>query len=87
MCSLLHFRAPNRADPHRIGAVLYQHRNLHHQDQGAEECRRKQAMKTLYVDSDDEVVAVGSRGGAPGTLSESGACWQVGVALFKVPGI
>ena len=45
-------------------------------------------MKTLYVDSDDEVVAVGSRGGsrggAPGTLSESGACWQVGVALFKL---
>jgi len=38
-------RQPNRAHPHRIGLVFYQHKNLHHPLHGMEEFQRKRAIR------------------------------------------
>lgn len=38
-------KEPNRASPHRIGLVFYQHKNLHHPGHGAEEFQRKRAIR------------------------------------------
>jgi len=36
---------PNREEPHRIGLVFYQHKNLHHPSHGAGEFQRKRAIR------------------------------------------
>merc|ERR1719430_1662005 len=36
---------PNREEPHRIGIVFYQHKNLHHPSHGAGEFQRKWAIR------------------------------------------
>jgi len=36
---------PNRQEPHRIGLVFYQHKNLHHPGHGAGEFQRKRAIR------------------------------------------
>merc|ERR1719341_490747 len=38
-------RQPNREEPHRIGLVFYQHKNLHHPSHGAGEFQRKRAIR------------------------------------------
>ena len=38
-------KQPNRAHPHRIGLVWYQHKNLHHPSHGVEEYQRKRAIR------------------------------------------
>ena len=38
-------KRPNRAHPHRIGLVFYQHKNLHHPTHGVEEFQRKRAIR------------------------------------------
>ena len=38
-------KQPNRAHPHRIGLVFYQHKNLHHPLHGMEEFQRKRAIR------------------------------------------
>eukprot|EP00092_Neocalanus_flemingeri_P033641 GFUD01036572.1.p1 GENE.GFUD01036572.1~~GFUD01036572.1.p1 ORF type:complete len:1125 (+),score=251.74 GFUD01036572.1:63-3437(+) len=38
-------KQPNRAHPHRIGLVFYQHKNLHHPNHGMEEFQRKRAIR------------------------------------------
>ena len=37
-------KAPNRRNPHRIGLVFYQHKNLHHLNHGADEYKKKNAI-------------------------------------------
>merc|ERR1712013_276220 len=36
---------PNREEPHRIGLVFYQHKNLHHPNHGVGEFQRKRAIR------------------------------------------
>ena len=38
-------KQPNRNNPHRIGLVFYQHKNLHHPNHGMEEYQRKRAIR------------------------------------------
>jgi len=38
-------KKPNRAHPHRIGLVFYQHKNLHYVNHGVDEFQRKRAIR------------------------------------------